>query len=156
MLSSHSIASSDQNRQVMQSMGRLMDWTLEDNRVDGLFFCATLTGQSGGLTPFVQAGVETPATSMEAVKPDPGSFGEGHWGGWCWCRGWKCEPCGVVRLLRIPLVICPVRRTYVAVVRWTDELLCSGNNWMSRFEVLCINTRWALSGADVQAHGTAC
>jgi len=25
----------------MQSMGMSMDWTLEDNRVNGLFFCAT-------------------------------------------------------------------------------------------------------------------
>ena len=31
----------------MQSMGRSMDWTLEDNMVDGLFFCATLTGRRG-------------------------------------------------------------------------------------------------------------
>jgi len=50
-----------------------MDWTLEDNMVDGLFFCATLTGCSGGHTPFVQAGVETSDTGAEAVKPDPGS-----------------------------------------------------------------------------------
>jgi len=28
-----------QNRQAVQSMGRSMDWTLEDNMVDGLFFC---------------------------------------------------------------------------------------------------------------------
>jgi len=37
-----------------------------------LFFCATLTGHRGGHTPFVQAGVETPDTSAEAVEPDPG------------------------------------------------------------------------------------
>jgi len=47
-----------QNRQAMQSMGRLMDWTLEDDMVDGLFFSATLTGRRGDHTPFVQAGVE--------------------------------------------------------------------------------------------------
>jgi len=35
-------------------MRRSMDWTLEDNMVDGLFFCATLTGRRGGYTPFVQ------------------------------------------------------------------------------------------------------
>jgi len=35
------------NRQAVQSM----DWTLEDNMVDGLFFCATLTGRRGGITP---------------------------------------------------------------------------------------------------------
>jgi len=27
-----------------------MDWTLEDDMVDGLFFCATLTGRRGGRT----------------------------------------------------------------------------------------------------------
>jgi len=43
-----------QNRQAMQSMRRLMDWTLEDNMVDGLFFCATLTRHRGRHTPFVQ------------------------------------------------------------------------------------------------------
>jgi len=33
-----------QNRHAVQSVGRSMDWTLEDDMVDGLFFCATLTG----------------------------------------------------------------------------------------------------------------
>jgi len=65
-----------QNRQAMQSMRRSVDWTLEDNMVDGLFFCATLTGCSGGRTPFVQAGVETPDTGAEAVEQDPGSSWE--------------------------------------------------------------------------------
>jgi len=53
-----------------------MDWTLEDNMINGLFFCATLTGHRGGNTPFVQAGAETPDTGAEAVKPDPGSSWE--------------------------------------------------------------------------------
>ena len=70
-----------QNRQSTQSMGRSMDWTLEDNMVDGLFFCATLTGRRGGHTPFVQAGAETSDTGAEAVKPDSGSSWEGHSGG---------------------------------------------------------------------------
>jgi len=65
-----------------------MDWTLEDNMVDGLFFCATLTGRRGGYPPFAQAGAETSDTGAEAVKPDPGSF---FWGGsfrgGCQCRG---------------------------------------------------------------------
>ena len=55
-----------------------MDWTLEDNMVDGLFFCATLTGRRGGHTPFVQAGAETPDTGAEVVKPDPGASWDGH------------------------------------------------------------------------------
>ena len=32
-----------QNSQAVQFMGWSMDWTLDDNMVDGLFFCATLT-----------------------------------------------------------------------------------------------------------------
>jgi len=55
-----------------------MDWTLEDNMADGLFFCATLTGRREGHTPFVEAGAETP--SAETVKPDPGSSSEGSSG----------------------------------------------------------------------------
>ena len=40
--------------------------------VDGLFFCATLTGRREGHTPLVQAGAETSDTGgAEAVKPDP-------------------------------------------------------------------------------------
>ena len=54
-----------QNRQAVQSMGRSMDWILEDDMVDGLLVWSTLTGSRGGHTPFVQA--------REAVKQDPGS-----------------------------------------------------------------------------------
>ena len=71
-----------QNRAV-QSMGRSMDWTLEDDMVDGLFFCATLTGRRGGHTPFVQAGAATSKIAAEAVKPDPGSSWERHSGDVC-------------------------------------------------------------------------
>ena len=60
-----------QNRQVVQSIGRSMDWTLENNRVDCLFFCVTLTDRRGGHTPFVQAGEETSDTGAEVVKPYP-------------------------------------------------------------------------------------
>jgi len=59
-----------------------MEWTLEANTVDSLFFCATHTGRRGGHTPFVQSVVETSNTSAKAVKPDPGSSWEGHSGGW--------------------------------------------------------------------------
>jgi len=44
-------------------MNRSMDWTFDDNMVDGLFFCATLTGRRGDHTPSVQVGVETSDTS---------------------------------------------------------------------------------------------
>jgi len=44
-----------------------MNRTLEDNMVDSLVFCATLTGRRGGQTPFVQAGAEMSDTGVEAV-----------------------------------------------------------------------------------------
>ena len=61
----------------------------------------------------------------------------------------------VVRPLRIPLMIHPLRCMYVVVVRKTHELLCGGYKWVSQFEALCSWTRWTLSGAGVQApwHG---
>jgi len=55
-----------------------MDWTLEDDMVDALFFCVTLTGRRESHTPFAQPGAETPDTGAEALKPDPGSSWEGH------------------------------------------------------------------------------
>jgi len=86
--------------------------------VDGLFFCATLTGRRGGHTPFVKAGAETSNTDAEADKPDPGSSWEGH----SWVVGAGvgeegAESCGIVRPLRIPLMIHPLRRTYVVILR---------------------------------------
>ena len=74
-----------------------MDWTLEDTMVDGLFFCATLTGRRGGHTQLVQAGAETSDTGAEAVKPDPGSSWEGH-SGWVGASVWdeNAVSCGVV------------------------------------------------------------
>jgi len=59
-----------------------MDWTLEDNMVDGLFSCTTLTGRRGGHTPFVQVGTEMSDTGAQAVKPNPGCSWEGCSGGW--------------------------------------------------------------------------
>ena len=99
-----------QNRQAVQSMRRSMDWTLEDNMVDGLFFCATLIGRRGGHTPFVQIWAETPDTGAGAVEPDPGSWlflgGSFRWGRYR-CREWKCRVFGVFRPPRIPLVMRP-------------------------------------------------
>jgi len=59
-----------------------MDWTVEDDMVDGLF-CTTLTGRREGHTPFLQAGAETSDTGAEVVEPDPGSSWEGHSRGVC-------------------------------------------------------------------------
>jgi len=66
----------------------------------------------------VEARAETPDTGAEAVKPDPGSSWGGHSGGVGACVGDEnAESCGVVRPLRVPLAIFPLRRTYVVVVR---------------------------------------
>jgi len=54
VLSSHSVVSSSRTvRSAMCSMERSMDWTMKDNMVNGLFFCATLTSRRRGHTPFV-------------------------------------------------------------------------------------------------------
>ena len=96
-----------------------MDWTLKDSMVDGLFFCAAITGSSRDHSPFVQAGAETSDTGAEAVKPDggPSLFLEGSlWIG-AGVGDENVESCRVVRPLRIPLVIRPGRQTHVGVVR---------------------------------------
>jgi len=46
--------------------------------VDGLFFCATLTGCRGGHIPFVQAGGQASDIDVEVIKPDPGSSWDGY------------------------------------------------------------------------------
>jgi len=58
-----------------------MDWTLQDNTVDDLFFCATLTVRRGGYIPLVQAGAEASDTSAKAVKPHCSWEGD-------FCRRW--------------------------------------------------------------------
>ena len=80
-----------------------MDCILDNNMVDGLFFCTVLTGRRGGHTPSAQAGAETRGTSAEAVKLDPCCFRKGYFervG-----TGVGDEVCRVVRPLHLPLVI---------------------------------------------------
>jgi len=133
-----------------------MDWTLEDNMVDGLF-CATLTGRRGGHTPFVQPAAETSDTCAEAVKPDLSSSWEGHSGG-CRCRGWKCgvlwgcpsTPHSIGNTATAPHVCCccqihwryDVRRVQMGVSIWGAVHLHTMGGW-------------ALNGAGIQApwHG---
>jgi len=60
--------------------------------VHSLFFCATLTGCSGGYTPFVQAGVDKCYSSAEAVKPNLVSSLESHSRGrWVLLLGMKMQ-----------------------------------------------------------------
>jgi len=85
--------------------------------VDGLFFCATLTGRRGGHhTPFVQAGAETSDIVTEAVKPDLGFSWKGHSGKvGAGVGDESTESRKVVQPLHLPLVMRPLLRTYVVV-----------------------------------------
>jgi len=89
-----------------------MDWTLEDNFVDGLIFCATLTGRRRGHAPFVQAGAETPETRAEW---DSRCSWEAHAGRVGAGVGESAKSHSVVQPLRIPSAIRSVRRTYIIV-----------------------------------------
>jgi len=48
-----------------------MDWTLEDNMVDGVIRCATLTSRRSGHAPVVQTTAETSNAGAEAIELDP-------------------------------------------------------------------------------------
>ena len=83
---------------------------------------------------------------------EPRVFLEGSfWGVGAGVGDKNAESYGVVRPLRIPLVIRPMRRAYVVVVRWTDEMLCGGYKWVSRFEAPCVCTRWTGDILDLRA-----
>jgi len=59
-----------------------MDWTFEDNMVDGLFLCATLTGRRGAHIPLVQASADTSDTCAEAGNRTHAVLGRVIQGGW--------------------------------------------------------------------------
>jgi len=80
-----------QNRQALQSMGRSMDWSLEDNMVDGLFFCATRTGAEEAIPLLYKQERKRPTPVRRRLSRTQalllgGSFRVGG----CRCRGWKC------------------------------------------------------------------
>jgi len=54
-----------------------MDWTLEDNMVNGLV-CTTLMSSRSGHNSFVQAGAETSDAGAEVVEPDPRCSWQGN------------------------------------------------------------------------------
>jgi len=70
-------------------MARSMDLAVENDMVNGLFFCATLTSLGKGHTTFVQAGAETSDTAAEPVKPDPRVLGRAILGEWVPVSGMK-------------------------------------------------------------------
>ena len=124
-----------QNRQAMQSMGKSMDWTLEDDMVDSLFFCATLTGRRGGHTPFVQAKQKRPIPVRRRLSQTQALLGRVILGGFTGVL-WGCPPTpySFDNLPTAPHVCCCCQRTH--------ELLCNRYKWVSRFEAPCNSTRW--------------
>ena len=117
-----------QNRQaVLQSVWRSTDWTLEDNMVDCLFLCATLTAAEEATLHLCKQERKRPTPVRRRLSRTHAVLGWVIPGG---CTGVWNEN-GIVR---------PVRRTYV-VVRKTDEL-CGWYKWVSRFEAPCICNRW--------------
>jgi len=67
-------------------------------------------------------------TGAQAGKPDPHCSWESHSGKvGAGVGDESTESRKTVRPLRLPLVIRPVRRMYIVVVRRTDELLCGGH-----------------------------
>ena len=91
--------------------------------VDGLFFCANSQAAEQAIPHLYKQELKRPTPVRRRLSRTHAVLGRAIPGGWCRCQGWKYQP------LRIPLLIRPVRRTSVIVVRRTDELLCSGYKW---------------------------
>ena len=101
-----------------------MDWTLEDNMIDGLFFCATLAGRrSGHLCKQEQ---KRPTPVRERLRRGHRCSWQGH--SRRVGRGWKSR--SALQTSRIPSVTRPEYHISVIVLRWTDELLCSEHKWV--------------------------
>ena len=149
-----------QNGQAMQSMGRSMDWSLEDNMVDGLYFCATRTGRRSVHTPFVQARAETSSTGLEAGptvrRPDPRcSWKRNSRGVVAGVGGESAESCrvGLVQPFRIPSVIRQVCLMY-AIIAVEMMSCCAARtngcfNLRRRAFALGEHERWVDCGAGV-------
>ena len=105
-----------------------MDWTVEDEEVDwlnigvqhGRLFVLLRNTHRPQKKPYPICTTRSGEwnTGAEAGKTDPCSSLKGHSGRVGEAVGDEnAESCGVVRPLRIALVIRPLRRTYVVVVR---------------------------------------
>ena len=121
-----------QNRQAMQSMRRSMDWTLEDTWSTA---CSSaphsqvaedaiphLYKQERKRSRPVRRRLSQTQAHLGRVIP---GVGTGAWNE-------NAESWWVVRPLCIPSMIRPLCRTYVVVVRKTDESLCGQYKWVSQ------------------------
>ena len=138
-------------------MGRSIDWALQDNMMDGLFFCASLTGCRKGHTICVSRSGKV-RHRWGGIKPEPRCSWQGH------SRRVGADESTESRSVasttphsigdppREPHFCCCCQMNWWAVVQ---RLQMSVSIWDA------VNShsmaRWALSGADTQApYGTAC
>jgi len=139
-----------QNRQAVQSVGYSMDWTLEDNSVDSLFFCATLTCRKRGHNPFVQGEAETSKTDARRLCQNHAICGSAIPGGGCQMKVrslvFSNNSHSVGDRPRAPHFWFHYQMNWWAVV-WRAKL------GVSIWDVVHFHEmdRWAQSGADVQA-----
>ena len=143
-----------QNRQTMQSMGRSIDWTLEDNMVDGLFICATLTGRRGDIPHLYKQERKRPTPVQRRLSRTQAVLGRVITRGWVpvsEIKVWGLA--GIVRPLHIPLVIRPMRCTCCCCqISWWD-VLRRVQTGVSIWDAMHSHSvdGWALIGAGVQA-----
>ena len=104
-------------------MRRSMNWTLEDNMVDGLFFCATLTGRRRGHTHLYKQERNRPTPVRRWLSRTQAVLGRVVPGVWlvAGVGDENAESFGVVRPLRIPLVIRPQCATGMSLL--SDKLM---------------------------------
>ena len=117
-----------QNRQALQSM-RSMDWTLEDNMVDGFSF-APHSQVAEEAIPYLYMQEQKHPISVRRRLSGPTLFLGGSFRVLSGVGDENVWVLWVVRPLRIPMVIRPLRRASVVVARQTDELLCGGYKWL--------------------------
>ena len=78
-----------QNRQSMQSMMRSMDWTLEDNMVDGSFFCPHSQAAEEAIPHLYKQESKRPTPVRRWLSRTPAVLGRAILGGWVPMSGMK-------------------------------------------------------------------
>jgi len=103
-----------------------MDWTLvEDNMVNGLFFCATLTSCSRAITHLCKQEWKRLTLVQRELCRTHAVLCKAIPGGWVPMSGMgSAESRSVLQPLRIPSVIRPERRAFVVDASQTDKSLC--------------------------------
>jgi len=96
-----------QNSQAMQSTGRWMDWTLEDNMVAGHSSAPHSQTAEEAIPHLYKREGKRPIPVQKRWSRTQAPLGRFMPGYKCRCFGKNAEYCGVVRPLRIPLVIRP-------------------------------------------------